>query len=784
MGKQSVKNRKNFYLLVVLSILLIILAGRAIPTARGPMCVNDEVGYWGNAAVLAGQDWLDTLSVNPYYAFGYSLLLVPLFWFGLPMQQMYQIALGYNVVFVLCSFYLAIHCARALFPRFTLNLCMLLGFACNAYASVLIQAHVAWPEPLLWLLYWNAFYQAIRLFSKPSVKGSLLLAFWCGIPILVHMRMVGVLVGAAVCVIAGLVLKRLNWRQAFAFFAVLLCFLVLMKVGEEYFRALVYSSSASSLTNTSSATSKAVLRRCFGSLEGFGQFLLSICGKLYYLGSATLLLGFFSIWYLFCQLWRAVLCAVKKISYTSMPWLFLLLTAGAMFALDAMAMSSQPTPGRLDQFVYGRYMEPAFGPLLLLGLALFVTGRIKWPGMAGGVGVLLALGTITNSVLNKAHVETEGAYPFGCLTIVSWERLFSEYFEKNKTFYGFIYLIFFVSAGGILISYGVRMAAKKLIAVRSPAHAKRRSAVLCTVLPLSVIVSFWAWASWAGCGFDFIRYAVRHPLMDDVHIATMRQVKAENVSDLTIDYVVESVGQTYDYYFYLLQPYYPYNAVHIVLLEDYLKEGPRKDTVYYSKIGAVKEELRKQNICLRESSIYDVYVRPDSPWAETVYRNAINIEELGLKDVDVAFYREHGVPVPVKPVDTQDDHWVKGIHFNLDQGLDPSMPLLFGPYISLPGYHYKVCFTVTVEDPGANQDSLLNLQVTSNNGQQCLARHQLDVTELTPGKEVNVWLDFGPNENLKTLENVEFVSRVSGDIKVSVKSIDLFCDAAASSIFG
>ncbi len=65
---------------------------------------NDEFGYWGNAATIAGWNWNELLALTPYYSIGYSLMLVPLFKLGLTSVQMYRIAILMNMGFIFISY--------------------------------------------------------------------------------------------------------------------------------------------------------------------------------------------------------------------------------------------------------------------------------------------------------------------------------------------------------------------------------------------------------------------------------------------------------------------------------------------------------------------------------------------------------------------------------------------------------------------------------------------------------------------------------------------------------
>ena len=63
-----------------------------------PSILNDEFGYWANAAHIFGYDWSGVVSMSPYYSYGYSLFLFPLFLLKDPSLS-YQCGLLLNVIF-------------------------------------------------------------------------------------------------------------------------------------------------------------------------------------------------------------------------------------------------------------------------------------------------------------------------------------------------------------------------------------------------------------------------------------------------------------------------------------------------------------------------------------------------------------------------------------------------------------------------------------------------------------------------------------------------------------
>ena len=62
-----------FALALCMSVVLVGIDRKDIPIS-----LHDEFGYWGNAAYFADYGWDSIMSNCPMYAWGYSLVLVPL----------------------------------------------------------------------------------------------------------------------------------------------------------------------------------------------------------------------------------------------------------------------------------------------------------------------------------------------------------------------------------------------------------------------------------------------------------------------------------------------------------------------------------------------------------------------------------------------------------------------------------------------------------------------------------------------------------------------------------
>ena len=97
----SIKERALF----LFGCLLILFTALVhINELNGIHIINDEIGYWSNTANILGYSWKNVCS--QYYSYGYSLLLIPIFFITDNVGIMYKLAILENAFLLLCSYFL------------------------------------------------------------------------------------------------------------------------------------------------------------------------------------------------------------------------------------------------------------------------------------------------------------------------------------------------------------------------------------------------------------------------------------------------------------------------------------------------------------------------------------------------------------------------------------------------------------------------------------------------------------------------------------------------------
>ena len=113
-----IKQIKKKYPLMEISVFFIITLIFSLTNSYNANLIqilDDEFGYWGNAALLIGYDWNDLMKQTVFYSLGYSIILVPLLKTISNVFILYRIAIAINSILYFNQLVLAYLLAKELF---------------------------------------------------------------------------------------------------------------------------------------------------------------------------------------------------------------------------------------------------------------------------------------------------------------------------------------------------------------------------------------------------------------------------------------------------------------------------------------------------------------------------------------------------------------------------------------------------------------------------------------------------------------------------------------------
>lgn len=384
--KSQVKQSNNM-LKIFLSVMILIISLRYIGKVYQPTLLDDEFAYFGIARYFSGTSWASAMSLCKYYSYGYSLLLVPFVMLIKDTVLLYRAVTVMNGIFLVAAFWLTDSIFRQAAVRFGLSGKGELqkknrnGIAIVSFLMVLLPcnmnyAAVALPECLLLML----FALMVKIMSGLNRNSGCLRYGLLGAVMLysymVHQRMLGVLIAALLVFVIKFIKKQIKLRQFLSFTVAAGLLFILHTLLKTDIKENLWLNGILSGQNDISGILENV-RQIFSSISYFVKFIVSIFGKLFYMGSSTYLLGFtgFMVCVLLVLPGKSRKIFSDKQSGEGNPGteeaaygiLFLLLSFLMVLGISAVFMN---VPENMAFLLYGRYLE-MFSPFLM-GMGILV----------------------------------------------------------------------------------------------------------------------------------------------------------------------------------------------------------------------------------------------------------------------------------------------------------------------------------------------------------------------------------------------------------------------------
>ncbi len=337
-----------------------------------PIILLDEFFYWEHAAALTGHDWTGVITSAPWYSFGYSLLLAPLFFIFTYMSQMYQAAILLNGAMAV-GIYLIV---RALVPRVCPGsgegLRMGAAAAVSLYSAYIGQSKVAWAEMAIYFTFWLLLLCLARLLEKTSVLRCMAVSFLAGGVYVIHNRMIGVIIALFILAAVMKCMGRLSWRGLQA----LLLPAALLYLGNDLGRAVLESGlrEATGLEYGLNDVGNRLWKlKAFFSPDGMVNGFRTAMGELVYINMSTFTFGIIGL----CHMIRELLRKWEDRSFFLLFVLLVFLGEWGISTLANMPLSEGIGDKLVTYLYYGRYLDAVIGVILLFGL-LYVLTSPSW----------------------------------------------------------------------------------------------------------------------------------------------------------------------------------------------------------------------------------------------------------------------------------------------------------------------------------------------------------------------------------------------------------------------
>ncbi len=373
-----------------------------------PLITADESVYWAHARFFSGAAPMPTLYGSHFFAFGYSLFLVPAFWLFESPTTAYTASLVISA-FLMSTLYLILYYVLVCLLGISSRLAIFVAFITCLYPPLLLRANFAWAENA----YMPGFMLLIALFGtllrQKSLRLALLFGLLLGCMYTIHARSLPLIPIAAIYLAVLGYFRVLRWRVVAASLTVTALVLVSTRIVVNYLKL----QSESGIPEMSMS---AVIAHLL-SLQGLHDVVhMANMQVLQVIQSSfgLFLVGLLAVGHL---LWKRLSnspasftndVATATLTFFILAWMGTLTLAAAHLA----------NPIQHVFFLLGRYVDGISAPFLALGLSAVLSAHQRYPSRQGLILIVLVAVSTLVAVLGLSHflpatfVPFSGIYPF------------------------------------------------------------------------------------------------------------------------------------------------------------------------------------------------------------------------------------------------------------------------------------------------------------------------------------------------------------------------------------
>lgn len=433
---------------IVPVIFLCVVAGYSVSNASGFLIFPDEYTYWSYAAAVEGNDWSAVTSLGLYFSYGYSLILIPIYFLFRDAVAAYSVGVGFNFILLLVSFLCLAKATERMQGNQNVQISQKTPVIFFAAATVffpgnLFSAQMTMTETMILTLYIVSSTLLYQYLKENSVGVLVLLLFSLFYIYIVHMRTVGILLSAFIVLFFHSMSKRgrkihILWSMGI---------MVILFAGSCFVKEWAYDNVFGGLNiefvkgNDYSGQLQKI--QYIFTLEGFYDLFVHVVGKFLYLGLASYGLFYWGIYGFLKRLLapRATVQCVgdsKTEAETRMEdrefSAYILLTILAQVMIAAIYLL---TMGEISDYTYGRYCEIILPFVMVEGMLEIWKQRIR---IVCRVSSIITLIHATATWLVVKQIIKTGVNVFSGYFMVGISYLYHEEGFQPGTFYRNAYI--------------------------------------------------------------------------------------------------------------------------------------------------------------------------------------------------------------------------------------------------------------------------------------------------------------------------------------------------------
>lgn len=379
------KLRKEHLILAIGVLINISFIFYKIDKLVLPGILWDEFGYWAVGAKFAGYDWSGLASVLcPYYSYGYGIILSILIRFISNINCVYQVSIIINSIFICTSIFISYSIFINVFNKIKKGYialgCVLISF----YSGNISNSKIAWSEIILYFIFWLSLFFLFKTISCNKFIYNILFVLSIFFLYAVHQRSIGILFSGLLIILIYNIRENNNIKKVlFLILITILLFYLHSKIKNYLYDVLWNNSSKiidfskyqitentlkiANVTEANEYIGQSEKLKNLFQIEGIKKLLLSIIGKVYYMGISSFFLSIEGIFYVIKSLLKR---SKKKVYF----FLFLFFSFFTTLLISAIFMIE---PVRIDSIIYGRYTDWIIGPLIIIGfLSILISEKV------------------------------------------------------------------------------------------------------------------------------------------------------------------------------------------------------------------------------------------------------------------------------------------------------------------------------------------------------------------------------------------------------------------------
>lgn len=373
----------------------LLLGGYLVGKREYPYIYDDEYGVLGAAAVLAGHEWTAPARM-PFYGFGLSILIAPLYKLALEPGVLYRAVLFVNIVLVSASAAMCVAALRQLEVKISGLSRIGLAVTAFSYPAILFYAGLAMGETVLLFAFSLIVFSLSAMIGRRHANGyvfALMLGLGLGLAPYAHSR--GLIFWLACLPVLGLAFYQ-GYLQKKLFVTTLGLASAIAATLWMVKGWLVEKFYVQVLEGTGSASEFIASRMELLDLEKLIVLGRVAWGQFAYLTTASfglLPIAMVALVLAICRPQAHPMgshCDPAVAARRRMVAALVFLSFVLMYGLSVVQMG---VPVRADHFFYGRYNEVMMPPVLIGGLLLLILQSGRWK-RAGWLLVGLAFSAV------------------------------------------------------------------------------------------------------------------------------------------------------------------------------------------------------------------------------------------------------------------------------------------------------------------------------------------------------------------------------------------------------